>query len=178
MGTGGLGSLVLSVAALRRPRKLIAVDISPFRLEKAKALGADTTINPRETDPVEAVNALTGGAGPDIIIEVTGVPEVVLQAIDMAGFGTRLVVAGVFHRAADGFNPLPIHFKEIDILGSRGPYAHYTSEGELVAINLLRRGLIDVDALFDVYPFEQIDRALQAAVEGTAGPKVGVTYGG
>ncbi len=177
-GVGGLGALILSVAALHRPRRLIAIDISAYRLEKAKRLGADTIINATEVDLNAVMADLTGGAGPDIIIEVTGVPEVVLQAIELAGFGTRLVVAGVFHRPADGFNPLPIHFKEIDILGSRGPYAHYTADGELVAVNLLRRGLIDVDTLLDTYAFEAINQALHDAVNGLAGPKVGVIYGG
>jgi S-(hydroxymethyl)mycothiol dehydrogenase len=48
---------------------IVAVDIDQRKLEWAKGFGATHTVNSREVDPVEAVRALTGGNGADVVIE-------------------------------------------------------------------------------------------------------------
>ena len=63
---------------------IIAVDITPSRLDLARELGATHVINSRETDPVAAVRDITGG-GADYTLECSGRDEVLRQAIDSLG---------------------------------------------------------------------------------------------
>ena len=62
---------------------------------RGPALGATDAINSRDTDPVEAMQALTGGFGPDVVIDAVGRPETYQQAFygrDLAG---TVVLVGV-----------------------------------------------------------------------------------
>ena len=77
-------------ARLDGARTIIAVDIDPRKLEWARQFGATHIVNSRETDPVEAIRALTGGNGADVVIEAVGRPETYQQAFyarDLAGHG-------------------------------------------------------------------------------------------
>jgi aryl-alcohol dehydrogenase len=73
---------------------IIAVDIAPNRLELAVELGATHMINSRETDPVVAIDELTGG-GVDFSVESSGRPAVLRQAIGSLGKRGTCGVVGV-----------------------------------------------------------------------------------
>src|SRR3954463_8003533 len=79
-GCGGVGDAAIAGARLAGARTIIAVDLDPKKLEWARGFGATHTVNAGETDPVEAVRALTGGFGADVCIEALGHPEVLKQA--------------------------------------------------------------------------------------------------
>ena len=55
----------------RRGARVIVSEVNPFRLKLASSLGLET-VNPRETDLIGLVNAETGGAGADVVFEVSG----------------------------------------------------------------------------------------------------------
>src|SRR5439155_6492447 len=74
---------------------IIGVDIDPRKLEWAREFGATHTINSRETDPVDAVRALTGGNGADVCIEAVGNPSVMEQAFYARDLAGTLVQVGV-----------------------------------------------------------------------------------
>ena len=87
-GCGGVGDAAIAASRLVGARTVIAVDIDDRKLDWARAFGATHTVNSRETDPVEAIKALTDGFGVDVAIEAVGRPEVFLQAFyarDLAG---------------------------------------------------------------------------------------------
>ena len=75
IGCGGVGDAAIAGAALAGARTVIAVDVDPRKLEWAKGFGATHTVNSSETDPVEAIRALTDGNGADVVIEAVGRPE-------------------------------------------------------------------------------------------------------
>ena len=70
----GQGPVGLSATQFARAMgaRVIALDTIAERLELAKGLGADETIDPGSNDPVAAIKELTGGRGVDIAIDCSG----------------------------------------------------------------------------------------------------------
>ncbi|WP_329378465.1 zinc-dependent alcohol dehydrogenase family protein [Streptomyces sp. NBC_01716] len=74
VGSGPIGLAAITTARLFSPGRIIAVDLSPARLEAARRFGADEVVNGAE-DPARVIADLTGGSGADVAIEAVGVPE-------------------------------------------------------------------------------------------------------
>ncbi len=94
-GCGGVGDAAIQGARLAGARKIIAVDLDERKLAWAKEFGATDVVNASETDPVEAIQALTGGFGVDVSIEAVGHPEVLRQAFFARDLAGTLVQVGV-----------------------------------------------------------------------------------
>ena len=95
IGCGGVGAAAIAGARLAGAAKIIAVDIDDRKLERARELGATHTVNSKDADAVEAIQALTGGHGADVVIDAVGRPETWKQAFygrDLAG---TVVLVGV-----------------------------------------------------------------------------------
>lgn len=99
LGVGPLGMCFVMKARMLGAGMIIAVDLSDFRLEFAKRMGADYALNARtmqETKRRTFVRDLTGGRGADLVVECAGVPEAVLEGLEMLRLGGMLVEAGNF----------------------------------------------------------------------------------
>ena len=94
-GCGGVGDAAIAGAKLAGASKIIAVDIDDTKLEWAKGFGATHTINSKETDPVEAIRALTGGFGADVTIDAVGLPLTYEQAFYARDHAGTTVLVGV-----------------------------------------------------------------------------------
>jgi S-(hydroxymethyl)mycothiol dehydrogenase len=95
IGCGGVGSAAVAGSALAGARKIIAVDIDDRKLQWATRLGATHTVNSRQLDAVEAVQALTGGFGADVVIDAVGRPETWRQAFYARDLAGTVVLVGV-----------------------------------------------------------------------------------
>ena len=73
---------------------MIAVDVIPERLELAKRLGADVTIDASAVDAVAAVRDLTRGEGASAALDATGIPEVRNNAVDSVAPWGRMCFVG------------------------------------------------------------------------------------
>ncbi len=114
-GTGGVALFALQLAKLMGAR-IIITSKSDDKLERARALGADETINYRQTpDWEERVRDLTGGIGADQIIELGGAGTLgkSLRAVRRGG---RISLIGVL--AGGGtVDPVAILMKSVQIQG-------------------------------------------------------------
>jgi threonine dehydrogenase-like Zn-dependent dehydrogenase len=79
-GQGPVG-LAATQYAKAMGARVIALDISPQRLERAQQFGADAIVNPACADPVEAVKELTHGRYADLTLDTSSSPEARLNAI-------------------------------------------------------------------------------------------------
>ena len=79
-GQGPVGLSATQLAAAMGAR-VIALDISPQRLERARAFGAAETINPSNVDPVMAIRELTHGLGAELSLDTSSSPQARVQAI-------------------------------------------------------------------------------------------------
>ncbi len=97
-GLGLLGIYGCAIAKARGAARVIALDAVPARLAAARRVGADLTLDVgamSEDDLVAAVRAAAPPDGPDVVLEVCGVPSVVPAGIRMLRIGGRYVLAGV-----------------------------------------------------------------------------------
>jgi alcohol dehydrogenase, propanol-preferring len=100
-GVGGLGHLAIQYAAIAGGR-VIAVDLLDEKLELARELGAEFTINATKEDPVQAIQAL-GGADQAIALAVS--PKAFEQAYGTLRRGGKLVFVAL---PADNHVTIPI----------------------------------------------------------------------
>jgi propanol-preferring alcohol dehydrogenase len=113
-GVGGLGHLAIQYAAIAGGR-VIAVDIHDEKLDLARELGAEFTVNAAKEDPVEAIQRL-GGADQAIALAVS--PRAFEQAYGSLRRGGTLVFVAL---PADNEVKLPIFetvLNGITIVGS------------------------------------------------------------
>ena len=77
---GALGQIV-ALMARASGAKVIAIDLHDSRLQLARELGTEITLNAARDTPAEAIKALTSGIGADACIEVTGSTRALHEAI-------------------------------------------------------------------------------------------------
>lgn len=95
IGCGGVGVAAIVGARLAGASTIVAVDIDDTKLEWAKDFGATHTVNSRGTDPVTAIQELTGGFGADVVIDAVGRPETYEQAFYARDLAGTVVLVGV-----------------------------------------------------------------------------------
>ena len=95
IGCGGVGSAAIAGARLANAGTIIAIDVDDRKLEWAKGLGATHTVNANAGAVVEAVQALTGGFGADVVIDAVGRPETWKQAFYARDLAGTVVLVGV-----------------------------------------------------------------------------------
>jgi S-(hydroxymethyl)mycothiol dehydrogenase len=147
IGCGGVGAAAVAGSALAGAGTIIAVDIDDRKLERARGLGATHTVNSKETDPVEAVQELTGGFGADVVIDAVGRPETWQQAFYARDLAGTLVLVGV--PTPDMRIPdIPL----IDVFGRGGALKSswygdcLPSRDFPMLVDLYRQGRLDLDA--------------------------------
>ena len=92
LGQGLIGLLAMKLLRLSGAMPLIAADLTDSRLEISKDVGADCALNPEDANFSERLSDVTKGAGPAVVIEATGHPDAVSTAMDVAGWGARVVL--------------------------------------------------------------------------------------
>lgn len=93
---GPIGLCATAGAKLRGASTIIAIDGVNERLEIARQLGADVTLNFREVDVVDEILKLTGGRGVDASIEALGLQSTFEQALRVLKPGGTLSSLGVY----------------------------------------------------------------------------------
>jgi threonine dehydrogenase-like Zn-dependent dehydrogenase len=158
-GAGPIGLMMVQVAKLRTPRKLVVIDMVAERLDLATRYGADVVINPVQDDARKIVRGLTDGYGCDVYIEATGSPSGVVQGLDLVRKLGRFVEFSVFGKDTTTDWSVIGDRKELDVRGAHlGPYCYP------IAIDLLMRGLVTSRGIVTHdYPLEQWDAAIEMA---------------
>ncbi|MFA9431015.1 zinc-dependent alcohol dehydrogenase [Egicoccus sp. AB-alg2] len=121
VGLGPIGDMCCRIA-LRQGARVIGIDLVPDRLERMRRLGVETIGLGEHDDVVEAVKDLTGGRGPDSVIEAVGMeahgsPASKL-AQTMASFLPDAVAAPMMEKA--GVDRLEAFYLAIDMVRRGG----------------------------------------------------------
>ena len=96
IGCGGVGNAAIAGAAVAGATTIIAVDVDDRKLEWAKRLRRHAHRQQQaSSDPVEAIRALTGGFGADVVVEAVGRPETYEQAFYARDLAGTVVLVGV-----------------------------------------------------------------------------------
>jgi len=138
-GLGPIGLYALQAVRAHSARHVVAVTPRPgLRSQMARALGADALIISEGChDLAAAVQSANHGRPPSVVIEATGKPEAVGQALQVAGMGGQVLLLGIFHQQA-ACDPAQIIRKELRIFGS----FCYNWDDFQASLDLIARGLV------------------------------------
>jgi threonine dehydrogenase-like Zn-dependent dehydrogenase len=148
-GAGPLGALALVLARLRGVPRICVVDVNAERLEVARTLGADRTIDASRENAPEAVRAWASG-GTDYVVEAVGHTQTRQAAVAAAAKGGRVVFLGL----ADHDSTLPWTSMIRDEKAVFTSFA-YAPRDFQAAVRLIEARRFDLKPWTDVLPLEQ-----------------------
>jgi L-iditol 2-dehydrogenase len=140
VGAGNIGLLVLQVLKFVGCSPVIAVDVDPARLERARKLGADLVINSRNAEAGREVRKHVS-AGADVAVEAAGIAGSLTDAVSVLRKGGHLTLVGNLSPSVD-FPLQSVVTREIDVNGSCASSGEYPT-----CLELIGSGAVDVDAL-------------------------------
>ena len=160
-GCGPVGLMAQKIAWLRGAKRVIGVDIQPYRLEMARRAANSEVINAADGNAVEAIRALTQGRGADVCVDAVGLEAdrklmaklstiVHLQAgsinalklcISAVRRGGVVSVVGVYGMPYDAFPLGQIFDKGITMRFGQAPVQKYIDD----LIGIVERGEIKLD---------------------------------
>jgi len=154
IGGGPIGILVALVAQARGARVVLA-EVNQFRVELARDLGLDA-VNPLETDLPQLVSDRTGGAGADVVFEVSGSQAGADTMTKLPRTRGRIVVVAIYAEPpkVDLFR---FFWRELKLSGARV----YEAEDFELAIELAATGRLPLARLItDVLPLNRLEDAM------------------
>ncbi len=139
VGAGMIGIPVIKLLAISGASRIIAIDTSPVRLDKAAKAGATSVFRASDPGIVTRIISLNGNRGADISFEVVGKSESVNLAIDVLRKGGRAVLVGNVSQGVE-FPLQKVVTRELNIMGSCAIRGEYET-----VLSLLETGKINVD---------------------------------
>jgi threonine 3-dehydrogenase len=167
LGCGPIGCFAVGVARAAGASLVIASDFNPKRLELARAMGAQVTLNPASDDVVARVRELTSGDGVDLVCEMSGHPSGHSQAFAAARIGGRVNLLGTPSRTTEVDFARDIIFKGLTVYGVTGRRMYRTWHQMR---RFLRAGQLNPrPVITHRFPLECIAEAIQVIKDGQAG---------
>ncbi|MBZ5740975.1 zinc-dependent alcohol dehydrogenase [Nocardioides mangrovi] len=162
LGGGPIGVLI-AVVARDAGAEVLVVEPDPGRRAMIEGFGL-RAVDPGETDLVGVVESWTGGAGADVVFEVSGAAAAVLSATAVAKVrGTVVVVA--IHPQPKPVDLQRVFWRELRLLGAR---VYERTDFER-AVELLASGVVPADAVIsEVVPLTAVADAFTALESGRA----------
>ena len=155
-GQGLIGQLAGQLALANGAGTLIAVDLWDHRLAVAQRHGATHIVNAEREDAVAAIYDATDGEGADVVIEATGHPPVINDALRAAALRGRVVLVGSPRGRVDIDPYTDIHKKAVVVIGAHASAVtqarNYsdrwtTLENYRLSVELLRQGRLHTEGL-------------------------------
>ena len=164
IGAGCIGLVSMMALKAEGVSKVYVVDVMQKRLDKALELGADGVINGREQDAVEAVMALTGGKGCDLVIETAGTEFTTRQCVHMTKKGATVVLVG-YTKTGEVTMPLSLALdKELEFK-TVFRYRHIYP----MAIDAVASGKVNLKGIItDIFDFDDIQNAMDKSIADKA----------
>ena len=170
IGCGAIGLGAIPVCKASGAKLVVATDVSAYRLDLAKRLGADLTLNPKTSDVVKSVMDATDGVGVDVVLEMSGVPSAIAQGFQMLRKGGRVSLLGL----PDGPVQMDLNnwiiFKGATVLGINGRELFRTWD-KMAALQV--SGQVDFSPIVThVLPFADFAKGFELMRSGECGKVV------
>lgn len=167
IGVGPIGLLAIQVAKACGAGTIYAADINPNRLELARQMGADVTINAMETRISKAIREMTDGEGVDVVLEMSGNPQAIVDGFEAAANAGRVSLLGIPTKEVSLDLTNQIIFKGLRVEGITGRKMYetwYQMKG------LLNQKRIDLAAVITHrFTLDQYEEAFQLMNQGQCG---------
>lgn len=158
LGPIGLGEVLMQSYLGRR---VIAIDLSQYRLDYASKLGATWAVNAGTEDAVQRVQEITAGYGVDVAIEAAGRPETAKQCFSAVRKGGLVVFNG--EQGDVALSPSE-DFIRRDITAVGSWFYHYSEHKGM--LKYYRNGLQVQDLVSHTYPLAEAQQAYQEFAAG------------
>lgn len=155
-GIGGLGHVAVQYAKAMGMH-VAAVDVAPSKLDLARRLGADLTVNAAETNPVQEIRSTIGGAH-GVLVTAVG-RSAFAQAIGMARRGGTVSLVGL----PPGDFPVPIFDVVLNRITIRGSIVGTRAD---LAEALMFAGEGKVRATVETAPLDSVNEILDRLKRG------------
>jgi threonine dehydrogenase-like Zn-dependent dehydrogenase len=182
IGAGMIGLACMQALRVRSSCRVIAVDLSPRRLELARELGAQLTIDARKEDALAKVKEITGeghyrwgaqahgrwsrGAQADVVVEAAGTATTLKQALEMVRHGGTVIQIALFEQDVE-LDPTIITQKQVRLQGCAG------GERFGLAADLVRTGRIRVKPFITHhFPLAKVTEAFETQLRPDVSGKV------
>ncbi len=166
-GCGPVGLMTIAVARAIGARAVYATDISSYRVEFARRMGADLALNAMQDDVVSVIMDVTDGEGVDVLLEMSGAEKAIDQGFRVLKPGGEAALLGVAGR--------PIRFDWDHHLVFKAARVHGVSGRNLWQTWYQARGLVFSGAV-DLSPIvthhfalEEFDQAFEVMASGQSG---------
>ncbi|BEL05806.1 zinc-binding dehydrogenase [Actinoplanes sichuanensis] len=158
--SGGVGHLAVQIAKAMGAGKVIATASTQAKLDFARELGADVTINYTDADWDEQVRAATDGRGADVVLETVG-GDILTKSVQLTAQFGRLVFYGSASGAVEPIHPLAL--TRMKTVAGFALYAMMYNRPEAIAAG--QRDLIDMITSGKVKPVVHARLPLDEAVK-------------
>jgi D-arabinose 1-dehydrogenase-like Zn-dependent alcohol dehydrogenase len=159
LGCGGLGMAAIAMLRARGIDKVIACDVDPVKLERARDQGATAVLDTRGDDAVARLQALAGGAVAGVL-DFVGMPATANLGIAALAKGGQYILCGLF----GGEITLPLPPIAQRAIGVRGSYVGNLRELREV-VELARSGKLKPSPV-EVRPADQANRSMEELRDG------------
>lgn len=163
-GAGCIGLVCMMALKAEGVMDVTVVDVMQKRLDKALELGATHVINSSNENAVERILELTGGAGPELVIETAGMEVTTRQAIEAARKGATIVLVG-YSKSGELTLPISLFIDKELTFKSVFRYRHIYP----LAIEAVAAGKIDLKHLAThFFDLDHIQEAMDRSVTDRA----------
>ncbi|HEX6552629.1 MAG TPA: zinc-binding dehydrogenase [Ktedonobacteraceae bacterium] len=138
-GVGGLGISAVQLAYAFGALDVYAVDINADKLRLAEKYGA-IPVNVRSNDAVVEIRRLTQGKGVDVALEMIGLPQTMMQAVQSLAVMGRAVVAGISDKPLEIDTYRELVAREAEVIGTSDHLLHELP----LLLELTRRGKLNL----------------------------------
>jgi threonine 3-dehydrogenase len=174
-GLGPIGLCAVGIARAEGAAAVYGVEPNPFRRELAERMGATAVYAPSD-DAVSQIRRANGGAGVDVVLEMSGHPVAIRQGLEVLHSGGWISLLGIGDGAVTlDLNDLVVT-KGITIYGIFGRKIWDTWER---TSEYLSSGKVDVSPLITHrFPLDDFDEAMAQMKSGRSGKVVLLPNGG
>ena len=166
-GCGPIGLMSIAVAKACGAAAIFATEVNEHRRDMAVTMGAAEAIDPAAGDSVSRIRAATGGAGVDVLLEMSGNPRAMQNGLDMLRSGGRASLLGI-----------PSEPVTLDMTGSvitkgvtvQGIFGRRMFQTWVQMTELLKERRLDLEPLFhERLPLERFAEAFSLLEAGLPG---------
>jgi 2-desacetyl-2-hydroxyethyl bacteriochlorophyllide A dehydrogenase len=160
LGGGPIGTLIALVSQHKGARVLVS-ELNPFRIGMLRNFGIEV-VNPTETDLVALVEEQTGGAGADVVFEVSSSKAGAEMMTRLPRVRGRIVVVAIFSQPPQ-VDLFKFFWREISLRGARV----YEAQDFEEAITLAAAGVLPLDQLItNVCPLDELEWGIRQLEKG------------
>ena len=167
-GCGGVGLSVIQAAQMVSAYPIIAIDITPEKLDMARDFGATHCLG--LMDLKERIYHIVGSRGVDVFVECVGSVDLIEKGYSVTAPGGKTILVGQpHHRENLIIKAVDSLYQGKTLIDSQGGRTNPTEDIPRY-VNLFRHGHLKLEHLLThSFPLDEVNEAVRIAREGKAG---------